>query len=123
MACTFLAIFEILSEKTEEEHTRRYAELLAENIQWYCMNGGTLDPYDEETNAQIEQAYKNQEPTVTVRMVEEGEEDDPSNYQIDFNEMTETDLGTGESTRVERKSKATGRSFMSMHSLTHMIFF
>jgi hypothetical protein len=71
------------------------------------VDGDGKEPYDNETNAQIEQAYKEKKPAVIVLLA--GESDDkPTRYRIDFSTNIETALDTGDTTRVERKETTTG---------------
>jgi hypothetical protein len=102
-----IAIYEILNEKSEEEHSRRYAELLSKNVQWYYVDGDGEVPYDNETNAKIEHAFENKKPSVIILLAEESD-DKPTRYEIDFNTNVEKNLDTGDTTRVERKETTTG---------------
>lgn len=100
-------MYDILNERSEEEHTRRYAELLSKNVQWYYEDEEKWEPYDDETNAQIEKAHEDKNSAVRISLHEEGE-DEPVRYKIDFNAMIEKNLDNGETTRVDRREKTAG---------------
>lgn len=71
------------------------------------MDDGVEEAYDGETNAQIEQAYKNNKPSVIV-LLDEEDDKKPTRYLIDFSTMEEKNLRTHEITKVERKEASAG---------------
>ena len=68
------------------------------------MDYGIVKPYDVETNAKIEHAYKNKEVQVIIYA-----EDDDVPYEIDFDKMIKTNLETGEILIVKRREKPDGK--------------
>ncbi|KAK3755409.1 hypothetical protein QZH41_016615 [Actinostola sp. cb2023] len=102
---TAFAIFEILNEKAEEEHKRKYAELLSKNVHWFYIDGDEEVQYDDATNAKIEQAYMDKQTSINITLIEDHKE---QRYKIDFASMTETNLHAHETTRVVRKEHGKG---------------
>ncbi|KAK3746699.1 hypothetical protein QZH41_018917, partial [Actinostola sp. cb2023] len=99
------AIFEILNEKAEEEHKRKYAELVSKNVHWFYIDGDE-EAYDDETNAKIEQAFMNKQTSINITLLDEFKKE--QRYKIDFASMTETNVDTRETTRVVRKEHGKG---------------
>ncbi|KAK3729577.1 hypothetical protein QZH41_017197 [Actinostola sp. cb2023] len=108
---TAFAIFEILNEKAEEEHKRKYAELVSKNVHWFYIDGDEEVQYDDETNAKIEQAYMDKQTSINITLIEDHKE---QRYKIDFASMTETNVDAHKTTRVVRKEHGKGTYILLM---------
>ncbi|KAL9972377.1 hypothetical protein ACROYT_G018663 [Oculina patagonica] len=95
-------IHEILNQQIEEEHTRGVEELVSKNTQWFFYDDdGSLEPYDNRTNLQIEKAFGNGRNSVIVLI-------DDVRCEIDFKNMKETCLDDGDERGVVRKEIGKG---------------
>ena len=94
-------IFAMLNKTVEEEHSRGFAELMYENIQWCFDDSGDLEPYEKDVNAQIETAYRKGDKSVIF--IEDGDR-----YEIVFKDKLETNLESRQTTSVVRKEIGKG---------------
>ena len=100
-------IYEILNKAMEHEHSRGFAELLSESIQWYYFDDDDqAEPYEKDLNVQIENAFKRGDTSVFVS--DQGEK-----YEIVFADNVETNLDTGAKTKVVRKQIGKGKRWFS----------
>lgn len=78
-------IIELFSEYEKNVSRKREAEQLYQLIRWKRMDSSESE-YDPETNYEIEQAYKSNKPTHTIKDHFEGQ-----NFTIDFNKLLAID--------------------------------
>ncbi|XP_078371828.1 protein mono-ADP-ribosyltransferase PARP14-like isoform X2 [Oculina patagonica] len=95
-------IHEILNQHIEEEHTRGVEELVSKNTQWFFNDDdGSLEPYDNSINLQIEKAFGDGRNSVIVLI-------DDVRCEIDFKNMKETCLDDRDERGVVRKEIGKG---------------
>ena len=101
-------IYEILNKAMEQEHSRGFAELLCESIQWYYFDDDQAEPYEKDLNVQIENAFKRGDASVIVS-------DQDDKYEIVFADNVETNLVTGGKTKVVRRELGKGKRWLSQY--------
>lgn len=93
----------------EKEHQRKLSKAVAKNVQWFVVTDYGKEKYDDETIAEIEEAFTMSKDSIEVPLLDEyGKK---KWYKLDLKTMKEIDMDTGKTVDIKREEIGKGMTF------------